>query len=275
MTMRATDQRYSSAGALNSMPGRQASVSAITQRPRATVPSDVLDRLRSRTGHWRLPENLLDDLFGHHSLLSYARSTTIFPQGSPAEVVFLIHKGLVNLYSYQSDGNRVLVRLAGHGEIIGYCNMIDAKGRPLHALEAMSRTGCQLGMLTRDQLGNVLQGLDSRTLIQLMDVLNSAWSGEMLRWANCVMRDCRDRLELVFADLAFRLGARDARGIVLLPELSHQDLAEMTGCSRPMASRVIAEMLKQGILARQEGHYIVPAGSEIEALMPDHVPSRL
>jgi CRP-like cAMP-binding protein len=272
--MRAIEQRLSSAASANSIQGRQSSVSTIAQRSRPPVAADVLERLRSRISHWRLPENLLDELFGRNSLLSYSRGATIFPQGSPAEVVFLIHKGLINLYSYQPGGSRMLIRLAGHGELIGYCNMIDSKGRPLHAVEAVSRTGCQLGMLTRDQFGNVLQSLDSRTLIRLMDVLNSAWSGEMLRWATCVLRDCRDRLELVFADLAHRLGARDARGIVLLPELSHQDLAEMTGCSRPMASRVITGMLKQGILARQEGHYIVPAGSEIEAMLPDYSPPR-
>jgi CRP-like cAMP-binding protein len=272
--MRAIEQRASSTASANSIQNRQSSVSAIAQRSRPAVASDVLERLRSRIGHWRLPENLLDDLFGRNSLLTYSRGATIFPQGSPAEIVFLIHKGLVNLYSYQPDGNRVLIRLAGHGELIGYCNMLDLKGRPLHSLEAVSRTGCQLGMLTRDQFSNVLQSLDSRTLIRLLDVLNSAWSGEMLRWATCVLRDCHARLELVFADLAHRLGARDARGIVLLPELSHQDLAEMTGCSRPMASRVIAGMLKKGILARQEGHYIVPAGSEIEAMLPEYNPPR-
>jgi CRP-like cAMP-binding protein len=272
--MRAIDQRLTSAAASAKLQGRQSPALNPVPRPRSAVPADVLERLRARLGHWRLPENLLDDLFGHHALLSYSRGATIFPQGSPGEVVFLIHKGLVNLYSYQSDGSRVLIRLAGQGELIGYCYTLDSQGRPLHALEAISRTGCQLAMLSRDQLGGALQSLDPRTLIRLIDVLNSAWSGEMLRWATCVLRDCRERLELVFADLAHRLGARDARGIVLLPELSHQDLAEMTGCSRPMASRVIAAMLKQGILARQEGHYIVPVGSEIEAMLPDYIPPR-
>jgi CRP-like cAMP-binding protein len=269
------EQRLTSAASANSIQNRQSSLSALAQRARPAIAADVLERLRARIGHWRLPENLLEDLFGRNSLLSYSRGTTIFPQGSPAEVVFLIQKGLVNLYSYQPEGGRIMVRIAGHGELIGYCNLLDPKGYPVHALEAVSRTGCQLAMITRDQLGNVLQSLDSFTLTRLMDILNSAWSGEMLRWANCVLRDCRARLELVFADLAHRLGARDARGIVLLPELSHQDLAEMTGCSRPMASRVIAGMLKQGILARQEGHYIVPAGSEIEAMLPGYNPARV
>jgi CRP/FNR family transcriptional regulator len=217
---------------------------------------------------------LLDELFGHHAALSYGRGDTIFPQGSPAEFVLLVQKGLVNLYSYQPAAGRVLIRLAGHGELIGYTNALDAKGRMVHAVEAISRTGCQLAMVTRERFATVLQSLDPRTLVKLMESLNAAWSGEMLRWANSIPRDCRHRLGMVFADLASRLGARDAHGIVILPELSHHDLAEMTGCSRPMASRVIAEMLKDGVLERQAGHYVVPAGSEIEMMFPDHAPTR-
>jgi len=245
-----------------------------SQRIRTPVATDVLDRLHGRIGHWHLPDNLLDDLFGHHALLTYSRGATIFSQDSPADVVFVIHKGLINLYSYQPDGHRVLIRLAGMGEIIGYANTLDPKGRPFHAVEAIGRTSCQLAIVTREHLGSVLQSLDPRALVKLIERLNAAWSAETLRWAGCVLRDCRQRLQLVFADLAHRFGVRDARGIVLLPELSHQDLAEMTGCSRPMASRVISLMLKQGTLDRQEGHYIVPAGSAIEALLPDHRPPR-
>jgi CRP-like cAMP-binding protein len=248
---------------------RSALNGASAQRVRAPLATDALDRLRARIGHWRLPENLLDDVFGHHALLTYSKGALIFPQDSPAELVFLIHKGLVNLYSYQPDGSRVLVRLAGAGEIIGYTSTLDEKGRPVHALEAVGRTSCQFAMVTREHLGSVLQSLDSRTLVKLMETLNAAWSAEMLRWTSCVLRDCRHRLQFVFADLANRLGVRDTRGIVLLPELSHQDLAEMTGCSRAMASRVIGKMLEEGIL-RQEGHYIVPAGSSIEAMLPDY-----
>jgi CRP-like cAMP-binding protein len=272
--MHAIDQRRVSAASIGPLAGRSHALPKSSSRGRPAVATDAIERLRSRSTHWRMPENLLDELFGHHALLSYARGDTIFPLGSPAEFVLLIQKGLVNLYSYRPGSGRVLVRLAGHGELIGYTDTLDLKGRPLHALEAISRTGCQLAMVTRERFCNVLQGLDSRTLVKLIESLNAAWSGEMLRWANSITLDCRHRLQMVFADLASRLGARDAHGIVILPELSHQDLAEMTGCSRPMASRVVGEMLKDGLLERQASHYVVPADSEIEAMLSEHVAVR-
>jgi CRP-like cAMP-binding protein len=46
------------------------------------------------------------------------------------------------------------------------------------------------------------------------------------------------------SDLANRAGVRDSEGIVLIPEIGHEDLAEMIGCSRPMVSRLIAQMVE-------------------------------
>ena len=99
--------------------------------------------------------------------------------------------------------------------------------------------------------------------IELLWYLNSVWSAEALRWNVLTTSDCRQRLKLVVADLAGRFGARDARGTLLILELSHQDLASLIGCSRAMASRLIAEMIETGGLVREGGHYIVTNGSEL------------
>ena len=105
--MQAIDQRRlfaaASAGPVASR-SQSAGTSAIRGRP--ALAADAIDRLRSRGANWHLPEDLLDELFGHHAALSYGRGDTIFPQGSPAEFVLLVQKGLVNLYSYHGRGPR-------------------------------------------------------------------------------------------------------------------------------------------------------------------------
>jgi hypothetical protein len=57
--------------------------------------------------------------------------------------------------------------------------------------------------------------------------------------------------------LAKRAGVRDAEGIILIPEVFHEDLAEMIGCSRPMVSRLIAQMVESGLLARRGKQYVL------------------
>ena len=58
----------------------------------------------------------------------------------------------------------------------------------------------------------------------------------------------RERLEFTLRALGTKFGVRDSRGIVLMPELTQTDLAEMIGCSRPMISRLIAAMRDDGLV---------------------------
>jgi CRP-like cAMP-binding protein len=54
----------------------------------------------------------------------------------------------------------------------------------------------------------------------------------------------------VLQELARDFGVRDARGILLRPELGHDDLADMIGSSRPMVTRLLGEMTEQGLISR-------------------------
>jgi len=44
----------------------------------------------------------------------------------------------------------------------------------------------------------------------------------------------------------------DKRGTLIMLELSHETLAEMIGSSRPMVSKLVDDMLREGLLARSE-----------------------
>jgi hypothetical protein len=67
----------------------------------------------------------------------------------------------------------------------------------------------------------------------------------------------RERLEAVLMELGAKFGVRDTRGVLLMPELAHADLADMIGSSRPMVSRLIAEMTEEGLLLRQGKQFIL------------------
>jgi CRP-like cAMP-binding protein len=72
------------------------------------------------------------------------------------------------------------------------------------------------------------------------------------------------RFKMVLADLASRFGVKDSRGTLLIPEFGHNDFAEMIGCSRPMASRLIAEMISAGSLEQDGKHYIIVDDSAVK-----------
>jgi CRP-like cAMP-binding protein len=68
------------------------------------------------------------------------------------------------------------------------------------------------------------------------------------------------RLEAILVDLSERFGAQDKRGVIITPELSHGDLAQMIGSSRPMVSRLMGEMAAKRKIVRHGKQYILLEG---------------
>jgi len=94
------------------------------------------------------------------------------------------------------------------------------------------------------------------------------WSAAANSWATFISLDYRERLELVLKDLASRFGVEDSRGTLLITDLLHAKLAEMIGSSRPMITRLINEMVEQGVLARHGKQYVLlnrPQSQSIDA----------
>jgi CRP-like cAMP-binding protein len=231
----------------------------------ARIPEEAQRRLAEQLTRWELPEEFVTELFGHHALVTFAKGEPLFLQGSTADVGFWILSGLVKIYSPSPDGSRVVVALVGPGDLAGFTDYIESNGRRAQAFEAEALTKASVALFTRDYVMKALQKLSAPKLVAVFERFNTSWSSLACNYAQFLGMSFRDRLQTVFATLSARFGVRDARGSLLTLELSHDDLAEMIASSRPMVSRLIAEMMEQRIIARQGKHYILLNKSAPEA----------
>ena len=149
-----------------------------------------------------------------------------------------------------------MVNLAGPGDFVGYADF-DLRGHPAQVFEVETLTKSSLALFTREHILKVLNTLDRQALVRAIERLNTAWS-MLAHWFGTFLgMSFRERLELVLKDLGARFGVRDARGILLTPELAHSDFADMIGSSRPMVTRLMAEMASEGLLARQGKRFLL------------------
>jgi len=91
----------------------------------------------------------------------------------------------------------------------------------------------------------------------VLEGLNTAWSASAQRFAVFFGMTFRERLEFTLRELGAKFGVRDSRGVVLTPELTQTDLAEMIGCSRPMISRLIADMKEDGLVLNEYRRFVL------------------
>jgi len=215
---------------------------------------------------WRVPPEIVREIVEYRSDLSYAAGATIFCQGAPADIIFWVVKGLVKESCPSPNGNRIMVRLAAAGEMIGCADDVNEKGQWIRRFEAQAAGKCVVAMITRQRVRDLLTSLDSTTLLELSERMNSAWSGWVHYYASLLGMSFRERLELMLAQLGRKFGAPDDDGIALTFEPAHGDLAEMIGCSRPMVSRLMADLIEQGEIARRGRLYILLKGGAIAAL---------
>jgi CRP/FNR family cyclic AMP-dependent transcriptional regulator len=218
---------------------------------------EVFTVLRTSLGRLNLPPELVEELIERHIAVSFEKGALAFCEGNTDGMLGCILSGYVNVYCPVGDGNRTLVRIAGPGEIIGYPDYLDEKGRHARMFEAQVASKCTLALFSRDHVARLLASLPPDTLTSIIAALNTFWSENLRRFAVLLNLPFWDRLTIVLSDLAMRAGVRDSEGIILIPEVFHEDLAEMIGCSRPMVSRLIAQMVESGLLARRGKQYVL------------------
>jgi CRP-like cAMP-binding protein len=128
-------------------------------------------------------------------------------------------------------------------------------------------------MITRQRVRELLTKLDSASLLEVSERMNAAWSGWVHYYASLMGMSFRERLVLTLAELGRKLGAPDDDGIALTFEPAHGDLAEMIGSSRPMVSRLMADLIAQGEIARRGRLYILLKGGTIASIASRNVPA--
>jgi CRP/FNR family transcriptional regulator, cyclic AMP receptor protein len=228
---------------------------------RAAEPSVVggegFQRLKTRLTSHGLPEATVNELIDHHTPLSYPKGSIIFLQGAPTDILYWVSSGLVDIICPDSEGGQIQTNLLGPGDIFGFVEFSDPRGNPVQAFQSRARTPVQVGLITRDRVSKVLSRLDSPLLVHVLGEITAVWGWFTHHCAQFLGMNYSERLETVLRDLAQKFGVRESRGTLLIPEFGHADFAEMIGSSRPMVSRLIAEMIANKRLAYDGKHYIV------------------
>jgi CRP/FNR family transcriptional regulator, cyclic AMP receptor protein len=229
---------------------------SMIQQPRNRY-EQAFRTLRNNMSGLNLPSDTVDELIEGQMAVSFEKGAMLFCEGNTDGMMACILTGYVSIYCPVGDGNRTLVRLAGPGEIIGYPDYLDQNGRHARMFEAQVATKCTVSLFSRDQILRMLAKLPADQLVSMLTALNTFWSENLRFFASLLNLPLLERLKLVLGDLGKRAAVTDSEGTILIPELGHEHLAEMIGCSRPMVSRMIAELVDAGLLARRGKQYVL------------------
>ena len=183
----------------------------------------------------------LRDLARRGELIRYAKNAVLIQEGSYGDTIYIVLAGKLRVYGSNNANERELTHgTYGPGEYVGEMSL-DGGARSASVM-ATEPTVCS--MVTRRTLETFLAEHPSFAFELLAKVIRRARDATMSA-KGMALNDVYGRLKLVLETSA----ELQPDGTRRLPEkITHQELANLVGCSREMITRQLKDLLKGGYI---------------------------
>jgi CRP/FNR family transcriptional regulator, nitrogen oxide reductase regulator len=191
------------------------------------IPADALRVFQASAGRKRL-----------------AAGDILFQQGDRTASLFVVIAGRLRASQMAQDGQQIIIRYIGPGEVAGYATLVGNDTHP--------------GTVTAVDDSHLI-GWPSATIRQIMErypivainavaLLGRRYHEMQIRLRELSTERVERRIGHTLLRLAHQSGRRTARGIEIAFPLSRRDLAEMVGTTLHTVSRTLSAWEERGIV---------------------------
>jgi CRP/FNR family transcriptional regulator, cyclic AMP receptor protein len=181
-----------------------------------------------------------------------AKHADVYMCGDQDETVYFIESGQVKLLLLSPQGKECLLAIHGAGDIFGELCLsgLGARRETATTMEEtiLKTVPCHqfFTRLSRDSLfGGFVQYLAVRIADQQQVI------------ANLVTVDSEQRLGKTLLQLASTMGKKDPRSIRIELKISHEELSEMVGTTRPRISLFMQRFHNLGLIETNRDHFLI------------------
>jgi CRP-like cAMP-binding protein len=188
----------------------------------------------------------------HSQSIKYAKHDNIYMSGDNDELVYFIESGQIKLLMLSSEGKECLLAIHAAGDIFGEL-CLSGLGARLETATAMEETVIKqipcpkfFARLNRDKL---FEGFVQYLAVRIAD--------QQQVIANLVTVDSEQRLGQTLLNLARTLGMKDPRSIRIELRITHEELSEMVGTTRPRISVFMQRFRNLGLIETNQDNFLI------------------
>ena len=184
--------------------------------------------------------------------VTIARHASVYTCGDQDEMVYFIETGQIKLLLLSPEGKECLLAIHSGGDIFGELCLAGLGARHETAV-AMKQTKIKqipcaqfFARLSRDSLS---EGFVRYLAVRIADQQHVI--------ANLVTADSEQRLGQTLLQLARTMGKKDPRSIRIELKISHDELSEMVGTTRPRISFFMQRFRNLGLIETNSDHFLI------------------
>ena len=192
----------------------------------------------------QLRESLQRDSLNSHAV-KIARHANVYTCGDQDEMIYFIESGQIKLLMLTPEGKECLLAIHSAGDIFGELSL-SGSGSRLETATAMEETSLRqipcsqfLARLSRDSLFDGFVRYLAGRITDQQQVI-----------ADMVTVDSEQRLGKTLLQLARTLGKKEPRGLRIELQISHEELSEMVGTTRPRITLFIHRFQDLGLIEK-------------------------
>lgn len=190
---------------------------------------------------------------------AYKRNEIIFFEEDTGHYMYIVRQGRVKVSRLLPSGKEMILAFHEAGEYFGEMALIDGGTTPATVTAMVNTTILSMSATSFQQLLATQSKLSRNLLNMLCARCRDAWSQiEVLTFHNA---DSRIRTALY--QLCRKKGIETDKGTRISLQLTHKELADITGISRETATRVLSNLQQENLLSVESRHFLIADPEEL------------
>ncbi len=180
-----------------------------------------------------------------HQFHHYKKSQFIYFQDQPSDHIYMIASGRVKIGSYSTQGKEITKTILSKGEIFGELALTGEGHRSDFAQALADDTRiCSMGI---EMMQNLM--VENRDLsLKIIKLIGFRFRKLERRLESLVFKDARTRIIEFIREMAQERGQKVGFETMIKNQLTHQDIANLTGTSRQTVTTILNDLRDRNLI---------------------------
>lgn len=187
----------------------------------------------------------------------------IYFANEPSQTIFFLKTGRVKISKYFSDGSEKIIAIINPGEIFGEMAYLDENQRTDYAVTVEPSLICAIN---KNDLSSFIEKNPELNL-KLTKILGLKLKSFSERIEDLIFKDANQRIASFILRYAEKNGKIIGNQVFIKPFLKHQNIGELTACSRQTVNYFLTNLRNKKIIDFDRSKLIINNIAEIKKII--------